>query len=1397
MRSRYIQQTAVTLAAAFVLGQSSLAQVVFSEDFEAEVNPVNSETFPGFGTWYLPSTPDSDNEFQDTSVIATAAETSANAPGGFGGSVAMRMGWRFDAIELRIGLNDTWDPNFDYSLTFRTGAQNLGAFRTGGLRVNARADAGGVITAANSVTLAYTHSDIAGYVDNEVVISGADIAAAGASGQNIYLEFFCQTNIDIIWLDDIELSRTPAVAPPDTGNFLVLISEFGSDLVGVWEVINGTWNKVSNFVLGPVELVVGAGDFENPSGVAVDPATGRVYIAQTGPGSSFIYEFESDGTLTTRGPLEDGILADSAFEFSGTADALTIGPDGNLYFGTTDGDPLTGNNEVYQINLNQASTPTSLFVSNSDPNYTLLDLRGITFGGDGNLYVCNRGPFNDVLTAGEDQVLRFQGPAGGSPGEFIDVFYDLENRPSGIRWDADNNRLLVAFDDAQIAFTDLNDSSVNTLLAATGFVNNPSDIASLGGQVFMLDEGNTNQMVRVGPGVNAVYPVTSGLGDPDFFAIVGTFEVSTWDGGGANDNWSTALNWESDVTPVFNDPDNLARLFFTGSTRPTPNNDVANAFVNSLVFDSGADAFDIGGNGFTLTSILNNDSPMVQTLSTGTIVSDNATFSTINATGDASDDLLITSGIDTGSTDDVTTFAGAGSTSVSGIVSGSGGITKNGSGALRLSAANTYSGPTVLNTGQIVATNATSLGNTSEGTIIGTGNDVRLELDSGITVAEPIVLDERSGTEYLQRQIESISGVNTLSGTVTLARNGVNQYNFAAMTGAQLVFDGTLDASLEGLYVLRTVGDPNVAEGIVEYATSIPGSSSIETRVAVNVGTTILSAISNGLNGRLGAFRTGEIQLINASTANNVANCANIQAFGIDSVIDFSGLSGGGIVLSNDNVLIDGQGTFRGSVTTDGSANVIAPTGTAGTLTFEDGLNLTNGATLDVNIGEEGDLIRVSGGTFNGSASSGAITIAVTPNVPFSSGTYTVIDFAGAAAAGLSASDFVVDTSAVPGLISSAIVSVTATTVDLIVTASGGGLTDVLVVSGPAATSRVDRYAVQAGVWSFQGTFIDGIVDGNPVDPFGIAQDPVSGDIIICERDPGNGPHRVLRYDRSGFLLEVIGTDGIDYNGRPEFLDIDAATGDIFFVKNQVPRDIVKYEASSGTFIDPFIPEDDPNLTYSTGRIRALAVAPGGRLFAGDSLNNQILEFDTTSGALNQLLDTPTAPLGMVWDSVSNRLIVAVNAGGGDTDDVLSYPGGNLPSVSLLDQSVDPFSIHDIARIEDDLYVASFTFANINRIDSASTVVEVANNTPGPIGMIVADVLTAGRYDLDMDDDIDGDDAVIFFACVSGPGNTTVPAGCTPIQFAKCDANDDGDVDMDDVDAFMLESSLFLLIAAQ
>ncbi len=90
-------------------------------------------------------------------------------------------------------------------------------------------------------------------------------------------------------------------------------------------------------------------------------------------------------------------------------------------------------------------------------------------------------------------------------------------------------------------------------------------------------------------------------------AITVMAATPVWDGGGADNNWSTDANWDT-VAPVNGDGVN-----FSGTVKTTSFNDIANLALNGVFF-SGTSNFTTGGNALSLTWHISNNSTGLVTI---------------------------------------------------------------------------------------------------------------------------------------------------------------------------------------------------------------------------------------------------------------------------------------------------------------------------------------------------------------------------------------------------------------------------------------------------------------------------------------------------------------------------------------------------------------------------------------------------------------------------------------------------------------------------------------------------------------------------------------------------------------------------------------------------------------
>ena len=163
----------------------------------------------------------------------------------------------------------------------------------------------------------------------------------------------------------------------------------------------------------------------------------------------------------------------------------------------------------------------------------------------------------------------------------------------------------------------------------------------------------------------------------------------TWDGGGADNNWSTAGNWSSDDVP---DTTGEAALFTNdpvGQTKLTPNLS-ADVTIGQLQFSATAPSYNITGTGASILLI----NPTSSYGGVGIIVASGAANETISA---AEIFFLSSQTWDIGGTSILT---------VSGTIEDDSvidyGLTKNGTGTVVFPGDVRYDGPTIVNAGSLI-----------------------------------------------------------------------------------------------------------------------------------------------------------------------------------------------------------------------------------------------------------------------------------------------------------------------------------------------------------------------------------------------------------------------------------------------------------------------------------------------------------------------------------------------------------------------------------------------------------------------------------------------------------------------------------------------------------------------
>src|SRR5687767_2291574 len=85
--------------------------------------------------------------------------------------------------------------------------------------------------------------------------------------------------------------------------------------------------------------------------------------------------------------------------------------------------------------------------------------------------------------------------------------------------------------------------------------------------------------------------------------------ANTWDGGAANGNWSSPLNWDDDQVPAF-----VTGVTFAGLANLSTANDLNNLTLGGITFDPAAGSFALTGNAISLSGNIVNNSVVEQTI---------------------------------------------------------------------------------------------------------------------------------------------------------------------------------------------------------------------------------------------------------------------------------------------------------------------------------------------------------------------------------------------------------------------------------------------------------------------------------------------------------------------------------------------------------------------------------------------------------------------------------------------------------------------------------------------------------------------------------------------------------------------------------------------------------------
>lgn len=472
-----------------------------------------------------------------------------------------------------------------------------------------------------------------------------------------------------------------------------------------------------------------------------------------------------------------------------------------------------------------------------------------------------------------------------------------------------------------------------------------ADFSSVGGSVVSLVQSNTSDIYTntvmipgtASPGGDSITVTVTDSANQSGSTSVALMVIAgndVWNGAGGDANWSTALNWASDLAPGFVGDS----VEFGGTTQLSPNVNT-NYTVTSVKFDASAGSFNIGSANSSALSLSGS----------GTVTNASANNQTLNVT----------------------------------VADSGGGITKSG-GPVTLAGNNTYTGPTVIQSGTLSVPGGIVASNAS--TIVGASPGNSVLNVSGNLMAYAILAGNSSNAVGAVYQNGATVWANANSGFDNLCLGnvpgGYGYYDAISGTGT---FDGVCVA-----------GEDNSGTGST-FGLAGNGIMDINGATVSDTGWMIIARNNNNTNGNeigvlnmysgyltyagggiVGPWDTGESAIINVM-GGVVSNTAAVGVYlgntGYEGILNLNG------------------GTLQASVVQGYNGPTYTPVN-YGQLNFNGGTlqaSATSGSFIMVN----GATIYSGGGTINNNGF--GVTVAQPLAAPSGKGVNSIASFTGGA----------------------------------------------------------------------------------------------------------------------------------------------------------------------------------------------------------------------------------------------------------------------------------------------------------------------------------------------------------------------------------------------------------------
>jgi fibronectin-binding autotransporter adhesin len=431
------------------------------------------------------------------------------------------------------------------------------------------------------------------------------------------------------------------------------------------------------------------------------------------------------------------------------------------------------------------------------------------------------------------------------------------------------------------------------------------------------------------------------------FTTVSVLAASiTWDGGGADNLWSTDNNWDPNGDPAIN-----SDLVLTGGTQLT-NNMVSTssglvAQFNSIEFASGTSGnFLIGGANLTngAGGITINSSFAVQMTNSLTALNANQTWNMAsNNLTMASLIRLQTSALTIDGNSNITFLAG---------IAGTGGTAfiKNGTGTLTFSNTvnNTFTGDLIINTGKVnFDSNSQGVDSTAGNVTIGDGiggvgaDQLVYSANGNHILNTKSVTINSSGLWDLTSKDETISNLTLSAGSITnkLFSNLTINFSINANASASSALIAGAGQLILGSGCQINVDDGAAAEDLIISMTLSNLSSTA--LVKTGAGTLTLSGNNSAFNGPV-TNSAGTIEILNANalgTTSSIFNNGGTLLFNVGYTN-----TGAAVTLASGEIKEIDQNVSLGALTLSSDSTLTLNSGgSSGSMRFASGTNTSGG----------------------------------------------------------------------------------------------------------------------------------------------------------------------------------------------------------------------------------------------------------------------------------------------------------------------------------------------------------------------------------------------------------------------------------------------------------------------